>query len=446
MAGKKKAPKDQRLSVFQPAFKWGSSSGTSSSSSSNTKNEVKKKEKDDKIKALNSKIEPSIDDNIPPKARQAPDQKPEQKTSRAEKRMTTFQPAFSLFTKSPKAKGLQQSQFQPLQAPARTQASEKPRNGLPPQQPSRGEPLQYAAANNASGVNRDVQAGPSQQEGALWNSTQGPRGSDPRKQNAVGPGRNGPGDQTTVHEFNNRPPVQRNPASSVPERQPISKAFGAGGRSNGQAFSVGNVPANSADSRLNKNNVPRGQDHSLSSEFTSKRGTPPNDRSLQAQGLNGVDTQYNQAATKRERHGLGFQRGDPATANPVLLANTPNRKLVASNVDAQADLNARQLSDANGAPESGRPMQRKGPQRQDIPPLPVTNTNDKPALNLPPTRPTRQLRTQEPLSAIAMGKMPAWPTSSRVLVLVGRPGATTNPREIVGEGFFDTSGGAPLAA
>lgn len=389
MAGKdykvqKKTKEEQRLSVFQPAFRWGGHNASSSTGSSSKieakKNDIPGVRRNDRLdRRQNERVDqPRRNDN-----RLAITEDPEAKMARDAKRMTTFQPIFgSLFSSKPsKGKGPEQSQHIQGQRPLA--------NGPTSQQSSRNQVNSAArpdAGYGASGGSRGGRSGPGYQGAGLRINTHETLGSNSRRNDATSnsSGRAGRGGLAPVPEgYSPRPrsPLQRNPPISTPadDVRPlgISNAFGAGARGKEKANVVGNVPANTTDFSSNgTRSDPRsnGHDQGLGIAMSSAPTTSRNVSQPENQMRSGSNVDID-PATKRERMGIGFRRDDRGAAEQPRLSETPIRKPVMTKSESQADPRSRTqtvgrtLGDAKlEQPPVGR--------SQNVPQLVVTDTSD----------------------------------------------------------------------
>lgn len=403
MAGKnykvqKQAKEQQRLSVFQPAFRWGGNNASSSGSSS--KGEPKK----------NDRLEPNRNDKLVVKKNERADQPrrndnrlavkedPDVKMARDAKRMTTFQPVFGSLFSSKSSKGKQPEPAQP------THAQRPLANGPPSQQQSRNQAFdsaRHGAASSASGSSKGGRTGPGLQNGALRIDTQDTRGSNSRRNEAASSssGRNGRGGLAPVPEdYSPRPrsPLQRNPAFAIPEDESrplgISNAFGTGGRGKDKAKQVSNVSANST-SYSSSGNM---QDRNTSFAPVNSRGNGREESPFHKQKAIGVDTEYNPAA-KRERMGIGFQRDDLSAANQQRLGDSPKRRPAVSNLEPEMDLRRQQRSGGR-ARDDEKLSQQPVVRNQNVPQLVITDASGLSSSGAS-VRPDRPSKGQQGISA-----------------------------------------------
>lgn len=388
MAGKdfkvqKKAKDQQRLSVFQPAFRWGgnnnnANSSSSSSSGSSSKVEAKKNDRPEVIR--NDRLDRTkggrgVDDQVRRNDnRLAIKEDPEDRMARDAKRMTTFQPIFgSLFSSKPsKGKSPEPSQLPQAQRPLA--------NGPSSQQQTKNQAAtapRYGSANGAPGSGRAGRSGPGHQNGGLRIETQDNLGSNSRRDEAAAnsSGRNGRGGLAPVPEgYSPRPrsPLQRNPAFTIPddEARPlgISNAYGTGRREKDKANVLSNVPANST-ALGSIGNVKNGQDRGLGSVPSSGRVKTRDDSPLRIPKTSGIDHGYTQ--------GVDSQRDDRGTAKQLRLGETPVRRPVESALEPQMDSRSQQQSGST-AREDGKLAQQPKGRSQNVPQLIVTDASDSP--------------------------------------------------------------------
>ncbi|KAJ4414361.1 hypothetical protein N0V82_007969 [Gnomoniopsis sp. IMI 355080] len=418
MAGKdykvqKKAKEQQRLSVFQPAFRWGGNNANSSTGSS-SKVEAKKNDRSgaNRTDRLDRRQNERVDQPRRNDNRLAITEDPEARMARDAKRMTTFQPIFgSLFSSKPsKGKAPESSQLKQTQRP--------PANGPTSQYVNRNQaanPTRHDATNGVPSSSSATRYGPGYQGAGLRINTQETLGSNSRRNEATSnsSGRTGRGGLAPVPEgYSPRPrsPLQRNPAMSIPgdDLRPlgISNAFGPGARGKEKANAVGNTKANSADYLAGGNmRDPRtnGQDRGLGIALSSDPATTRNVSKTDNQKRSGADMDID-PATKRERIGIGFRRDDSDAANQSRLNENPIRKPVVSKSEPQADPRLQKQTGGRTL-DDGKLAQPPVGRSQNVPQLIVTDTSEA-SSSKASSRPVGQSRGQQSISAISSKIVP----------------------------------------
>ncbi|KAJ4397710.1 hypothetical protein N0V93_001945 [Gnomoniopsis smithogilvyi] len=418
MAGKdykvqKKAKEQQRLSVFQPAFRWGGNNASSSTGSS-SKIEAKKNDRlgpnrNDRVeRRQNERVDqPRKNDN-----RLAITEDPETRMARDAKRMTTFQPIFgSLFSSKPsKGKGHEPSQH--------SQARRPPASGLTSQQSQNQitSSTRYDGGNGAPGSSRGGRSGPGYQAAGLRINTQETLSSSSRRNDATtnSSGRSGRGGLAPVPEgYSPRPrsPLQRNPAISLPEDDlrplGISNAFGTGARGKEKANAIGKGPANSPDyvsSGVSRDPRPTGQDRGLGIAMPSAPATTRNVPSIDNQKRSGADVDID-PGTKRERLGIGFRRDDRGATDQLRASEAPIRKPVVSKSEPKEDPRS-QKQTGGRALDDGKLAQPPIGRSQNVPQLIVTDTSDI-LSSKASGRSDRPTRGQQSIGATTSNNVPA---------------------------------------
>lgn len=425
MAGKdykvqKKAKEQQRLSVFQPAFRWGGNNNNAASSSSGSSSKIEPKKSDrlevnrnDKLvdrRRQNERVDqPRRNDN-----RLAIQEDQEAKMARDAKRMTTFQPMFSsLFSSKPSSKG------KGPEPPQLSQAQRPLANGQTSQPPSRNQiadPARYGAPNGAAGSSKSGRSGSGYQN--VGNNSK-------RNEAAAGSsGRNGRGGLAPVLEVDSprpRSPLQRNPAISKPDDDMmplgISNPFGPGGRAKGKANGASNGLANStAYTSTGNTRDPRsnGQDRGINNvpsslSFGSRDVSP----FLNQKGKD-INTEKN-AEVKRDRLGTGFKRDDYGSASQPRLSEPPVRKPVESKSELRMDPRAQQQMDGVRRGD-GKLAQQPAERSMNLPQLVVTDTSNVPSSGSS-GRPDRPSKGQQGMNA----------TTSRDVADEGRKSSRETP-------------------
>lgn len=411
MAGKdykvqKKAKEQQRLSVFQPAFRWGggnnSNNNTASSSTGSGSSSKIEAKKNDRLEVnRNDKLDRRRQNERVDQSRRNENkfpiqEDPEAKMARDAKRMTTFQPMFSsLFSSKPSSKG---KGPEPAQ---RSQAQRPLANGQASHHPTRNQiadQARYGVPNAASGSSKGGRSGSGYQNGAI---------NSQRNVVAAGSsGRNGRGGLAPVPEGDSprpRSPLQRNPAISIPDDDVmplgISNPFGPGGRAKGKANGASNDLANStANAPYGNTRDPKmnGQDRGAnnmppSTSFGSRDASP----FLNQRGK-GINTSPN-GETKSDRLGTGFQRDDHGRANQPRLVEAPARKLVES--QPQLKMNSRSQQQMEGSRRGdGELAQQPAERSLNVPQLIVTDTSNLPSSGAS-GRPNRLPKSEQSMSA-----------------------------------------------
>lgn len=423
MAGKdykvqKKAKEQQRLSVFQPAFRWGGNNNNASSSSgSSSKIEAKKSDRlevsrNDKLdrRIQNERVNPPRrnDNRLPIQ------EDPEAKMARDAKRMTTFQPMFSsLFSSKPSSKG------KGPEPPQLSQAQRPLANGATSQHPSRNQvadPARQGAPNNASGSSKGGRSGSGYQNVGI---------NSKRNEAAAGSsGRNGRGGLAPVPEVDSprpRSPLQRNPAITIPDDDMmplgISNPFGPGGRAKGKANGASNGLANStAYTSTGNTKDPRsnGRDRGInnvssSMSFGSRDASP-----FLNEKRKDINTEQN-AETKRDLIGAGLKRDDHGSASQSRLGATPVRKPVESKSELRMDPRAQPQMDGVRRGD-GNLAQQPAERSRNLPQLIVTDTSNVPSRGAS-SRPDRPSKGQQNMYA----------TPSRIVPDEGRNSARETP-------------------
>lgn len=416
MAGKdykvqKKAKEQQRLSVFQPAFRWGGNNNnatSSSSSGSGSKIEPKKSDrlevnKNDKLvdrRRQNDRVDqPRRNDN-----RLAIQEDQEAKMARDAKRMTTFQPMFSsLFSSKPSSKG------KGPEPPQLSQAQRPLANGQTSQPPIRNQiadPARHGAPNGAAGSSRGGRSGSGYQNVAI---------NSKRNEAATGSsGRNGRGGLAPVPEVDSprpRSPLQRNPAITKPDDDMmplgISNPFGPVGRAKGKTNGVSNGLANSTayastgNARDSKSN---GQDRGINNVPSSLSFGSRDVSTFLNQKGKGINTEQN-VETKRDRLGTGSKQDDRGSSSQPRLGETPVRKPVESKSELSMDSRAHQQMDGVRMINDGKLAQQPAQRNMSLPQLVVTDTSNVPSSGAL-GRPDRPSKAQQSMSATTSRKVP----------------------------------------
>lgn len=396
MAGKdykvqKRAKEQQRLSVFQPAFRWGGNNANSSGSPSSSKIEAQKGERVDQLRRNDHR--PAINDS------------PEAKMARDAKRMTTFQPIFgSLFSSKP-SKGKSPEPPRPAhahRAPLATGPSSQP--------PSRSHAADAAGHGAASGAggpgsSRGERSGPGYQSGGLRIEPRETLGRNARTNEVASnaPGRNGRGGLAPAQQsYSAGPPspLQRNPAFTLSDEgsRPlgISNAFGVGGRAKDKTALVSNVPANyavSSASRQMSGGRSNGEDQSLRLAPSSGRAKTREDLSSKNPKSVGVDTERD-PALRREIIGSSSQRDGIGATQHVRIDESEKRNRGASQ------------QQSSGRPrEDGKTAQHSAGRGMNVPHLIITDTSDG-SSNTASGRPDRPSRGEQSIGTTASKTMP----------------------------------------
>lgn len=443
MAGKdykvqKKAKEQQRLSVFQPAFRWGGNNNTATSNSSGSSSKIEAKKSDrlevnrnDKLdrRRQNERVDqPRRNDN-----RLAIQEDQEAKMARDAKRMTTFQPMFSsLFASKPSSKG------KGPEPPQLSQAQRPLANGQTSQPPNRNQivdPARYGAPNGAAGSSKGGRSGSGYQNVGI---------NSKRNEAAAGSsGRNGRGGLAPVPEVDSprpRSPLQRNPAITKPDDDMmplgISNPFGPAGRAKGKANGVSNGLANGtayASTGNTRDPGSNGQDRGINNvpsslSFGSRDVSP-----FMNQKGKGINTEQN-AETKRDQLVTGVKRDDHGSASQPRLGETPVRKPVESKLELRIESRAQQQMDG-GRRGDGKLAQQPSERSMNLPQLIVTDTSNvtsSGALG----RPDRPSKGQQSMNATTSRNTPdKGRTSARETFSIVRPDVLPSSRtdEVIGK-------------